>query len=80
MPHDTLFEFIIFLFCFCVISRQTVILINYSFLCFTAWLVNINISGAEVFNMLVASKSYNFDQHYQPGKKISQVSILMIEY
>ena len=60
------------------------ILINYSFLCFTVWLVNINNSGTVVFNMLATSKSRAnicfFNQHYQPGKITSQVSVLMIEY
>ena len=40
-------------------------------------------SEASVFNMLATSKSpWNicfFDQHYQPGKTTSQVSVLMIE-
>ena len=60
------------------------ILISYIFLCFTAWLDNINNLGAAAFNMLATSKSCGkicfFDQHYQPGKMIFQVSVLMIEY
>ena len=61
------------------------ILSGYTFLFFTAWLVNINNSGAAaVFSMLPTSKScgnkYFFDQHYQPGKIASQVSVLMIKY
>ena len=59
-------------------------MINYIFLCFIVWLVNRNNSGAAVFNMLASSKScgnkFLFDQHYQPGKLTSQVSVLMIEY
>ena len=60
------------------------ILISYSFLIFTAWFVNINNSGAAVFNMFETSKScrniWFFDQQNQPGKIISKVSVLMIEY
>ena len=60
------------------------ILIINSFLCFTAWLLNINNLGEAVFNMLATSKSCGnicfFDQHYQPGTITSQVSVLMIEY
>ena len=48
-----------------------------AFLYLTAWLVNINNSGAAVFNMFAKSKSCGdiclFDQHYQPSKIISQV-------
>ena len=49
------------------------ILISYSFLkFFTAWLVNINNSGAALFSMLATSKSCGnicfSDRHYQPGK------------
>ena len=57
MPHDMFFSGYIFLFCFCDISRQAVMLISYSFLCFTAWLVNINNSEAAVFKTLAPSKS-----------------------
>ena len=63
-----------FLFCFCGISRQTKILINYSFLCFTTWLVNINNSRAAVFNMLATSKSCEnicFFNKYQQAVKIN---------
>ena len=52
--------------------------------CFTAWLVNINNSGATVFHTLATKKScgniYFSDQHYQPGKTTSEVSVPMIEY
>lgn len=58
--------------------RQTVIFINYVFLYFTGWLVNVNDSVAAEFNMFVTSKSYGnvrcFDQHYQP-----QDTVLIIE-
>ena len=60
------------------ISRQTVILFSYSFLCFTAWVLIIDNSWVAVFNMLATSKPcgkicFFFDQHYLPGKIISQV-------
>ena len=58
--------------------------INFIFLCFTAWLVYINNSGAPVFNMLAKSMSCGnicfFNQHYQPGKTTSQVLVVMIKY
>ena len=47
-----------YVFFVCGISRKTVISFSYVFLCFTAWLVNINNSGTTVFNMLATSKSY----------------------
>ena len=48
MPHVLLFQFR-FSFCFSVISRQTLILISYGFLGFTAWFVYVNqLSGISV--------------------------------
>ena len=62
MLHDKLCQ--LRFFCFLLlsffggISMQIVILISYSFfLCFTVWLVDINNSGAPVFNILAKSKS-----------------------
>ena len=55
-PHDILFQFRFFML-FSGISRKTVILIIYSFLCFTAWLAKINKSVTAVFNMLTTCKS-----------------------
>ena len=46
-------SFVLYLF-----SRQTVILISYSFLFFTLWLVNINNSVAAAFNILATSKFF----------------------
>ena len=47
-------------------------------------MVNINNAGAGVFKMLAATKSYEnicfSDQHYQPAKMNSQVSVLMVQY
>ena len=77
MPHDILFQlrFFYFYFIFCGIWRQTVILVVV--FCLTAWLVNINNSRTAVFNMLTTRNSCGkicfFNQHYQPGKIISQV-------
>ena len=66
-----------YVFFVCGISRKTVISFSYVFLCFTAWLVNINNSGTTVFNMLWRQASHMerhgfFYQHYQPGTIISQ--------
>ena len=38
--------------------KQTVILIIYSFFCFTAWWLSVNDSGAAVFNILPTNKSF----------------------
>ena len=46
MPHVLLFQFR-FLFYFCGISRQTVILISYGLFCFAAWLIYVKyLSGS----------------------------------
>ena len=68
MPHDILFQFRFFCFVFVVFGSM---LISYDFLCFTAWSVNVNNSLENI---------HCSNQHYQPGKKTSQVSVLMIEY
>ena len=73
--------------CFCGISRQTVILTNYSLLCFTAWLgfvKQLSSSTVEYVCNKEASRSCgnirSFDQNYQPVKVILQVSVLIITY
>ena len=59
-------------------------LISYSFLYFTAWLVNINNSGTAVCNMLATSKSCGnicFFQSTLPTMKDNFTSFsLMIKY
>ena len=55
MPHGILFHFRYFYFC--GISMKTAILVSYSFLYFTAWLLNINNSGVAMFNILATSNS-----------------------
>ena len=59
-------------------------LTSYYFLCFIAWLVMQNNSVETPFNMLATSRSCGnvcfFDQMYQPGKIILQVSVLIIKY
>ena len=81
--HDLLFH-CSFLLVFCLwYFKQTVILIIYSFLCFTAWSINVWLSGRS-FQYFGASRSWgNINssyQHYQPGKINLHFSVLMIEY
>ena len=66
------------------ISRQTVSLISYGFLGFTAWLVYVKNSVAAMFNVLAISRPCGnircFDQNYQPCMITLQVLVLIIKY
>ena len=71
--HDPLFHCRCpFVFCLWYL-KETVILIIYSFfLCFTAWSINVWLSGRNF--------QYFGCKHYQPGKRTLHFLVPMIEY